>query len=74
MSGTKLTQLFLFNPSWGPREGEEEEKVGFHLDMDTTNTNKQTHQTVEQTTKVYKQTSCHKSGGFPLAGKLGCKH
>ena len=30
MSGTKLTQLFLFNPSWGPREGEEEEKVGFH--------------------------------------------
>lgn len=30
MSGTKLTQLFLFNPSWGPREGQEEEKVVFH--------------------------------------------
>ena len=30
MSGTKLTQLFLFNPSWGPREGQEEEKVIFH--------------------------------------------
>ena len=30
MSGTKLTQLFLFNPSWGTREGEEEEKLVFH--------------------------------------------
>ena len=30
MSGTKLTQLFLFNPSWGRREGEEEEKLVFH--------------------------------------------
>ena len=30
MSGTKLTQFFLFNPSWGPREGQEEEKVIFH--------------------------------------------
>ena len=30
MSGTKLTQLFLFNPSWGPREGQEEEKVVLH--------------------------------------------
>ena len=43
MSGTKLTQLFLFNPSWGPREGQEEEKVVLHwpdhLDADA-NTDK----------------------------------
>ena len=27
MAGVKLTQFFLFNPSWGPKEGEEEKKV-----------------------------------------------
>ena len=51
MSGTKLTQLFLFNPSWGPREGQEEEKVVLHwpdhLDANE-NTNKKC---VKQTNK-----------------------
>jgi hypothetical protein len=37
MSGAKLTQFFLFAPGWGPREGEEEQKLVFHWppDMDT---------------------------------------
>jgi len=40
MSGTRLTHFFLFNPSWGPREGEEDKKVIYHWPPDT-DTNQQ---------------------------------
>ena len=34
-SKPKLSKLFLFNPSWGPREGEEEKKVVYFWPPDT---------------------------------------
>ena len=36
----KLAKLFLFNSSWGPREGEEEKKLLFFHPADT-DTNQQ---------------------------------
>ena len=34
-SKPKLTQLFLFNSSWGPREGEEDQKIVFFWPQET---------------------------------------
>jgi len=33
--GMKLTHFFLFNPGWGPKEGEEDKKIIYHWPPDT---------------------------------------
>jgi len=35
MSGVKLTNFFLFNSNWGPREGQEEEKIIYYWPPET---------------------------------------